>query len=75
MAVIADYRDARGVHHDVDVSTAPSGAGQVRDVSAANTIVLETLGVGEGQAEAEAIALEYARDQRTACEAAATGRA
>ena len=67
--VPAHYRDAGGVWHEMIVRKAPDGAWQVLDVSARETKLIESLtGVGDGRPEAEAIAVEYAREQRAASE-------
>lgn len=63
--VPARYHDAKGVAHEVVARKARDGAWQVLDVSARKSTLVESLtGVDEGQPEAEAIAREYARDQR-----------
>ena len=70
----AHYQDARGVQHDVVVRKR-AGAWQVLDVSVRATTVIETLTRGdEGRPEAEAIACEYAREQRSGETARAGGR-
>ena len=69
--VPAHYRDARGVRHDVIVRKAPDGAWQVLDVSVRETKVIESLtGIGDARSEAEAIAVEYTREQQAASEKA-----
>jgi hypothetical protein len=73
--VPARYQDAGGVQHEVVVRKARASAWQVLDIGARKATVIETLiGVDEGQAEAEAIAREYARHQQAAHETAAAAR-
>jgi hypothetical protein len=63
--VPARYHDAKGVEHEVVARKARNGAWQVLDVTARKSTLVESLtGVDEGEPEAEAIAREYARDQR-----------
>jgi hypothetical protein len=71
--VPAPYQDARGVRHEVIVRKAPDGAWHVLDVSVRETKLIESLaGIGDPRLEAEAIALEYTREQQAASEATAT---
>jgi hypothetical protein len=71
--VITHYKDARGVQHDVVVRKPRGGTWEVVDISVRNTTVIETLtALDEGRPEAEAIAREYAREQRAAREARAS---
>jgi hypothetical protein len=71
--VPAHYQDARGVQHEVIVRKAPDGAWQVVDVSVRETKLIENLtGISDGRPEAEAIALEYTREQQAASEETAT---
>ena len=63
--VRARYHDANGVEHEVVARKARDGAWQVLDVGARESTLVESLtAVDEGRPQAEAIAEEYAREQR-----------
>jgi len=54
------YRDATGTRHQVLVRQTHEGVWQVLDVNVIDTLT----GVGEGRAEAEALAREYVTQQQ-----------
>jgi hypothetical protein len=55
------YCDADGVWHEVVVRNTPTGAWQVLDACASEELVIECLdGRDDGEAQAEAVACDYA---------------
>jgi hypothetical protein len=59
------YHDAKGVQHQIVVRRAPDGVWEVFDVSSRQSTLVDSLtAADEGRPQAEAIAREYARDQR-----------
>lgn len=72
--IVTHYRDAKGVHHDIVVRKADDGAWGVLDMSVRDTKLIETL-PGEGRAQAEAVARDYAAEQEASRETAAAEHA
>jgi hypothetical protein len=63
--VIARYRARDGTNHRVTAARTPEGRWCVRDTSADSAIVVETLtGHDDRQAQARALALDYAAEQQ-----------
>ena len=64
-AVTIHYRARDGTDHLVSVGRTPEGRWRVLDTAAGATIVVETLtGHDDRQAEARAVALDYAAEQQ-----------
>jgi hypothetical protein len=61
----ARYRDADGTVHDIVVRRSTQGAWEILDVSPAHTRLVDSLtGFDDGRPEAEAVARDYASQQR-----------